>query len=107
MTFAIEDRLPGVDLFRAMKIASCKFWQFRIEHLIEEVRSAGHFPGIELGSQLLSAIPEMVGLLFLLSGMNRVSRNRDAALSAHGSSKIHDISVCRNVVRNSKAQDVS
>lgn len=63
-----------------MQIAIGENGKAASKNLIEKIGPTRHFPSIELVSQLLAPIPEVIGLFFSLSRPNRMRGNRQSAL---------------------------
>jgi len=76
---AAEFGFPRGHLFGVVKVAAGDHGQAALEHFVEYVRAARHFPGVEIGPKFFASVPEMEGLFFHFPRGNGVGRDREAA----------------------------
>ncbi len=89
-----------------MQIAARDFGERRPEHLVEKMRAARDFPGVEDRGELLATIPKVVRLLLDLARGDGVRRDREGALRLDGPRELERVRVSRDVIRDADSQNV-
>lgn len=89
-----------------VQIAGGKHRQARGMHLFKKFRTAGDFPSVKLGTELIAVIPKMKSLWLANTRVHRMCGNSDGSLIAQAFGHRHDLSFGRNPLADPETKNM-